>query len=227
MRIVPNFRDLERAKRLATNSKLSYYSVVNNGSPSSQGSAIPPDPTPTPIPTITPTPTVTFTPTPTPTPTPTATPVAWQSCFTLSGTDLIYPAVGLDGFYTANVNDKPMGYFNSADSSKRIFWDEGSEGWIMYTGAGDVWFVNTGGLNNYVPPLDNNWLDIGNNFDPAPGVLIYNYGVGCPTPTPTITPTPTPTVTPTSTPTVPANALRLIAGDVLKTIDDVILTTIQ
>jgi hypothetical protein len=48
MRIVPNYRDLQRAKRLATNSKLSFNSVVNNGSPSSQGSAIPPDPTPTP-----------------------------------------------------------------------------------------------------------------------------------------------------------------------------------
>lgn len=159
-------------------------------------------PTPTLSATATPTPTPTTTNTPTPTPTITPTPVPWQSCFMLSGADLIYPQVGLDGFYTGNSNDKPMGYFNSANSSKRIFWDEGSEGWVMYTGAGDVWFVNTAGLNNYVPPLDNNWLDIGNNFDPASGVLIYNYGVGCPTPTPTPTATRTPTPTPTPTPTI-------------------------
>jgi hypothetical protein len=151
-----------------------------------------------------PTPTPSITPTRTPTPTITPTTRAWQSCFTLSGADLIYPLVGLDGFYTGDVNDKPFGYRNS--NNARIFWGgEGSENWVMYTGAGDVWFANNGGLNNYVPPLDNNWLDIGNNFAPAPGVLIYNYGVGCPTPTPTptvtltITVTPTPTRTPTST----------------------------
>jgi hypothetical protein len=50
MPIVPNFRDLQRAKRLATNSRLSFNSVVNNGSPASQGTAIIPPPAPVPEP---------------------------------------------------------------------------------------------------------------------------------------------------------------------------------
>jgi len=54
----PNFTDLARAQRLATNNRLSFNSIVNGGSPGSQNiPVLQPTPTPTPTPTITPTPT--------------------------------------------------------------------------------------------------------------------------------------------------------------------------
>lgn len=161
-----------------------------------------------PTPTTTTTPTTTRTPTPTPTRAPalTPTPIAWQSCFMLSGADLIYPLLGFDGFYIMDANDKPYGYIKSGNSSYRILYEEGSEGWVFYNGSYAQGFVAYASLNNYVPPLSNIWLDIDNNFEPAPQVLIYNYGVGCstPTPTPTATRTPTPTLSatpPSVTPT--------------------------
>lgn len=36
MRIVQNYKDLQRSKRLAVNSRLSYQKVLNNGTPSMQ-----------------------------------------------------------------------------------------------------------------------------------------------------------------------------------------------
>jgi hypothetical protein len=121
----------------------------------------------------------------------------------LSGADLYRPDLGFDGFYTGDANNKPYGYVNSADSSKRIFYEEPNEVWVFFTGGfnGAAYFVAYAGMNNYIPPLGNAWLDIDDNLAPAPGVLIYNYGVGCPTPTPTGTPTPSPTPTISLTPT--------------------------
>ncbi len=54
MRMVPSFRDLERQKRLAINSRLSLLNVLNNSSPTSYtGDALPaPTPTPTPTPIV-------------------------------------------------------------------------------------------------------------------------------------------------------------------------------
>jgi hypothetical protein len=49
MRIVQNYRDLQRSRRLAINSRLSYKRVVNNGSPATQsasGIAYTPPPAP-------------------------------------------------------------------------------------------------------------------------------------------------------------------------------------
>ena len=62
----PNYIDLIRQQRLATNNRLSFNSVVNGGSPACNNVSIPNfTPTPTPTPTVT----------PTPTPTPASTPV--------------------------------------------------------------------------------------------------------------------------------------------------------
>lgn len=36
MRIVPNYNDLQRSRRLAMNSRLSFKNIINNGSPASQ-----------------------------------------------------------------------------------------------------------------------------------------------------------------------------------------------
>jgi hypothetical protein len=49
MAIVPNFRDLERVRRLALNNRLSFNSVVNNGALDCRSVSLP-TPTPTPIP---------------------------------------------------------------------------------------------------------------------------------------------------------------------------------
>lgn len=51
MRIVQNYRELARAKRLATNSRLSYKNVLNNGSPVTQ-SFVPSPYTPPPEPPV-------------------------------------------------------------------------------------------------------------------------------------------------------------------------------
>jgi hypothetical protein len=48
MRIVQNYKELERAKRLASNNRLSYRSVLKNGTPASQ--SIPVFYTPPPVP---------------------------------------------------------------------------------------------------------------------------------------------------------------------------------
>jgi len=48
MRIVQNYRDLQRARRLATNSRLSLKNILNNGSPTTQGTAIAYTPPPAP-----------------------------------------------------------------------------------------------------------------------------------------------------------------------------------
>lgn len=83
----PNFTDLQRAQRLAVNSRLSFANVVNNGSPIAQSIAEPtptPTVTPTSTPTITPTPTPTATSTPTPTPTPSPT-IVDSASFTMGG----------------------------------------------------------------------------------------------------------------------------------------------
>ena len=42
----------------------------------------------------------------------------------LSGADYYYPQFSFDGFYVMDVNDKPNGYINSIDSTKRIVYDE-------------------------------------------------------------------------------------------------------
>jgi len=48
MRIVQNYRDLQRAKRLSTYNRLSIKNVLNYGSPSSQGENTPYTPPPAP-----------------------------------------------------------------------------------------------------------------------------------------------------------------------------------
>jgi hypothetical protein len=216
MRIVPNYRDLQRAKRLATNSKLSFKSVVNNGSPTSQGTAIIPPPVPVPIPEpeynyVTNNNTVI-----------TITNVEVPNYFIVTTTVATFSAVfdnetlGFsNNFNIANFADCNLflNYGTSLSASSNIIYVTQSSllssisnnlYTVYYTNTGSV-IVGFAASNVYIPP-------------------ITSYP---PTPTPTITPTPTPTVTPTSTPTVPTNELRLIAGDVLNTIDDIILTTIQ
>lgn len=48
MRIVQNYKELARARRLAVNSRLSYKSVLNNGSPVTQSYVAPYTPPPQP-----------------------------------------------------------------------------------------------------------------------------------------------------------------------------------
>lgn len=49
MRIVQNYKDLQRSRRLAMNSRLSFKNIINNGSPATQsapGIAYTPPPAP-------------------------------------------------------------------------------------------------------------------------------------------------------------------------------------
>ena len=119
----PNFTDLARQQRLAINSRLSFNSVVNGGSPASQNMALP-TPAPTVTPTITPTvtPTPTMTPTSTPTITPTPTPLPQFSTFVDLKTNsqsqqINNQSVYLQGYYAAGDGGEGVFTFNSTSLS--------------------------------------------------------------------------------------------------------------
>jgi hypothetical protein len=50
MRIVQSFKDVERAKRLASQNRLAFKNILNMGSPVSQGSPSAPESTPSVVP---------------------------------------------------------------------------------------------------------------------------------------------------------------------------------
>jgi len=197
MATVPNFRDLERARRLATNNRLSFNRVVNNGSPASQNTAIPTAP-PAPVP---------------------------EPVFNyVTSNNTVIPITNLEvpnyfivtttvETFSALFDNETLGFSNNFDvtdfalcnlslnygtglsaNSEVIFVTQSATLSSISNNLYTVYYTNTGSLiigfavsNVYIPPIT--------SYPPTP----------TPTPTPTVTPTrtptPTPTVTPTRTPT--------------------------
>jgi hypothetical protein len=196
MRIVPNYKDLERAKRLATNNRLSFNSVVNRGSPTSQSTGIPTVP-PVPVP---------------------------EPVYNyVTNSNVVIPINNLEvpnyfivtttvETFSALFDSQTLGFSNnfdvldfalcnlslnygtglSANSDVVLITQSATLSSIsnnLYT----VYYTNTGSLivgfaasNVYIPPIT--------SYPPTP------------TPTPTVTPTPTITPTRTATPTPTATS---------------------
>ena len=197
MRIVPNYKDLERAKRLAINNRLSFKSVVNRGSPTSQSTGIPAVPPAVP---------------PAPVPEPVYNYVA-NNNVVIPITNLEVPnyfivTTTVEAF-SAIFDNETLGFSNNFDvtdfalcnlslnygtglsaNNNVIFVTQSATLSSISNNLYTVYYTNTGSLiigfapsQVYIPPIT--------SYPPAP----------TPTPTPTVTPTGTPTVTPTITPT--------------------------
>ena len=193
MPIVPNFTDLQRARRLATNNRLSFNRVVNNGSPASQGTAIPALP-----PATVPEPVYNY----------------------VTNNNVVIPITNLEvpnyfivtttvAPFSALFDSQTLGFSNNFDvasfadcnltlnyglglsaNNDTIYVTQSSLLSSISNNLYTVYYTNTGSLivgfaasNVYIPPIT--------SYPPTP------------TPTPTITPTPTttPTITPTPTST--------------------------
>jgi hypothetical protein len=191
MAIVPNFKDLERARRLATNNRLSFNRVVNNGSPASQGTAIPALP-----PATVPEPVYNY----------------------VANNNVVIPITNLEvpnyfivtttvETFSALFDSQTLGFSNNFDVSdfalcnlslnygtglsannNVIFVTQSATLSSIFNNLYTVYYTNTGSLivgfapsQVYIPPIT--------SYPPTP----------TPTPTPTVTPTGTPTVTPTIT----------------------------